>query len=80
MDDKGPFLQELTSFRNRAKGERTNYQKLLQDTRQCMDQLRRILLKEYAADIEKRGRKVCSCVCVFSVSVFGRYNSIVWPW
>ena len=74
MDDKGPFHQELTSFRNRAKGERANYQKLLQETRQCMDQLRRILLKEYAADIDKRGRKVCSCVCVCAC---GLYNGIM---
>ena len=58
QSDSGQFAQTLSSFCNRAKHSPANYQMLLQDTRQCMDQLRKVLLKEHAAELDKRGRKV----------------------
>jgi hypothetical protein len=59
LEEKGSFSQELSGFCNRVKCKNDNYQELLQETRQCMDQLRRILLKDYSAELEKRGRKRC---------------------
>lgn len=56
--DSGQFGQELSSFCNHAKQGPANYQMLLQETRQCMDRLRKVLLKDHAAELEKRGRKV----------------------
>lgn len=58
QSDSGQFAQALSSFCNRAKLVPASYRMLLQETRQCMDQLRKILLKEHAAELDKRGRKV----------------------
>ena len=58
QSDSGQFAQVLSGFCNRAKHSHANYQMLLQETRQCMDQLRKVLLKEHAAELDKRGRKV----------------------
>ena len=70
--DSGQFAQELSSFCNHAKQPQANYQMLLQETRQCMDLLRKVLLKDHTAELDKRGRKVSQLtlvllsVCCFS--------------
>ena len=57
-DTSGPLSRELTNFCNRVKSHSLNYQTLLQETRQCMDDMRKMLLKDYSGELEKRGKKV----------------------
>ena len=56
--DSGQFALELSSFCNHAQQTTANYQMLLQETRQCMDRLRKVLLKDHTIELDKRGRKV----------------------
>ena len=56
--DSGQFALELSTFYNHAQQTPANYQMLLQETRQCMDRLRKVLLKDHTIELDKRGRKV----------------------
>ena len=57
--DSGQFALELSTFYNHAQQTPANYQMLLQETRQCMDRLRKVLLKDHTIELDKRGRKRC---------------------